>query len=181
MTIQYANLFNGSGAGLYDIPGTSVNGPIDVAKVTGLSKSSVGLSNVDNTSDVNKPVSTAQAAANTLKYDKAGGGISGPAYTSPISVPYNPTPTFNAGASNVFYLGTMTANVLAMTITNPSDGQTIMIRVVQDATGARTVALPTGAKVSGFMGVAANSVTWLILTYVSPASRWEGTWSVLPA
>jgi hypothetical protein len=39
---------------------TSVNGQTAVVV---LAKSDVGLSNVDNTSDVNKPVSTAQAAA----------------------------------------------------------------------------------------------------------------------
>ena len=32
-------------------------------------KSDVGLGNVDNTSDANKPVSTAQAAADALKAD----------------------------------------------------------------------------------------------------------------
>lgn len=37
----------------------------------GTTKSDVGLSNVDNTSDANKPVSTAQAAALALKADKA--------------------------------------------------------------------------------------------------------------
>jgi hypothetical protein len=48
-----------------------------------LDKASVGLNNVDNTSDVNKPVSTAQAAANTLLakgqigMDKTSGTISG--------------------------------------------------------------------------------------------------------
>jgi len=50
----------------------SLNTTSDVASVNGqtgavvLAKSDVGLSNVDNTSDVNKPVSTAQAAADAL-------------------------------------------------------------------------------------------------------------------
>ena len=38
---------------------------------TGIAKGDVGLGNVDNTSDANKPVSTAQAAADALKEDKA--------------------------------------------------------------------------------------------------------------
>ena len=42
-----------------------------------LTKTDVGLSNVDNTSDANKPVSTAQATALNLKYDKTGGTITG--------------------------------------------------------------------------------------------------------
>ena len=38
-----------------------------------LAKADVGLGNVDNTSDVNKPVSTAQAAADALRALLAGG------------------------------------------------------------------------------------------------------------
>lgn len=51
----------------------SLNTTSDVTSVAGktgavtLVKADVGLSNVDNTSDVNKPVSTAQAAADALK------------------------------------------------------------------------------------------------------------------
>ena len=40
--------------------------------VSGVTKSMVGLSNVDNTSDANKPVSTAQATAIGLKLDASG-------------------------------------------------------------------------------------------------------------
>lgn len=40
-------------------------------------KSDVGLGNCDNTSDVNKPVSTAQAAADALKVAKAGDSLTG--------------------------------------------------------------------------------------------------------
>jgi hypothetical protein len=42
-----------------------------------LDKVAVGLGNVDNTSDANKPVSTAQAAADALKVAKAGDTMSG--------------------------------------------------------------------------------------------------------
>lgn len=42
-----------------------------------LTKSDVGLSNVDNTSDVNKPVSTAQNAADLLRVLKAGDTMAG--------------------------------------------------------------------------------------------------------
>lgn len=42
-----------------------------------LAKSDVGLSNVDNTSDMNKPVSTAQAAADATKVSKSGDTITG--------------------------------------------------------------------------------------------------------
>jgi len=42
-----------------------------------VTKTQVGLGNVDNTSDVNKPVSTAQAAAIALKVSKSGDTMSG--------------------------------------------------------------------------------------------------------
>jgi Cellulase (glycosyl hydrolase family 5) len=60
---------NAAGTGLVynslpSAPVTSVNGQTGAAVVT---QSDVGLSNVDNTSDVNKPVSTAQQTALNLK------------------------------------------------------------------------------------------------------------------
>ena len=48
-------------------PVSSVNGQIGTVTLT---KTDVGLSNVDNTSDVNKPVSIAQAIINDIKVDK---------------------------------------------------------------------------------------------------------------
>ena len=45
--------------------------------LTGL-KTTLSLQNVDNTSDANKPVSTAQASALSGKYDKTGGVVNGP-------------------------------------------------------------------------------------------------------
>ena len=48
-----------------------------ISSPTGIVKGDVGLGNVDNTSDVNKPVSTAQAAADALKLDINGGTMTG--------------------------------------------------------------------------------------------------------
>lgn len=42
-----------------------------------VTKTKAGLSNVDNTADLDKPVSTAQQTALDLKFDKIGGSISG--------------------------------------------------------------------------------------------------------
>ncbi len=53
---------------------TSVNSQTGVVV---LAKGDVGLGNVDNTSDANKPVSTAQAAADALKVTKAGDTMTG--------------------------------------------------------------------------------------------------------
>ncbi|MGL5786537.1 MAG: hypothetical protein ACRCX4_06970 [Bacteroidales bacterium] len=53
---------------------TTVNGHALSGNIT-ISKGDVGLGNVDNKSDMDKPVSTAQKAAIDLKLDKAGGSI----------------------------------------------------------------------------------------------------------
>jgi hypothetical protein len=55
----------------------SVNGQTGVVVLT---KSDIGLSNVDNTSDANKPVSTAQATAIGLKVNKSGDTMTGTLY-----------------------------------------------------------------------------------------------------
>ena len=51
--------------------------------VTGLTKSDVGLGNVDNTSDANAPVSTAQQTALDLKAP-----LASPTFTGTVTVPY---------------------------------------------------------------------------------------------
>ena len=66
--------------------GAQVNTVTSVAGRNGavtLTKSDVGLPNVDNTSDANKPVSTVQQAALDLKVDKVAGlGLSENSYTN---------------------------------------------------------------------------------------------------
>jgi len=52
--------------------------PAQVKTSMAFVKADVGLGNVDNTSDVNKPVSTAQAAANNLRVLKSGDSMTGP-------------------------------------------------------------------------------------------------------
>lgn len=107
--------------------------------------------------------------------------ISGAAYTSTSSQAFSATPTFNAALSNVFeFSAAMTANVTSLTITNPTAGQTISIRVLQDATGGRTVAAPTGAKILGSVGATASAASILTLTYSAQGARWEGSWTPLP-
>lgn len=51
--------------------------PTFTGTVSGIDKTMVGLSNVDNTSDANKPVSTAQQAALDTKLNLAGGTLTG--------------------------------------------------------------------------------------------------------
>lgn len=107
--------------------------------------------------------------------------IAGAALTPTSSQAFTATPTFNASLSNIFeFSGAMTANVTSVTITNPTAGQTITIRVKQDGTGGRTVATPAGAVILGSVGATAGKASLLTLTYSSMDARWEGSWTQLP-
>ena len=76
--------------GTVTIPtGASITAP------TGLVKGDVGLGNVDNTSDTNKPVSTAQQTALDLKAN-----LASPTFTGTVTVP---TPTNNTDAATKAY------------------------------------------------------------------------------
>jgi hypothetical protein len=103
------------------------------------------------------------------------------AYTPSLQPNHSATPTFDCAASNVFEPAALTGNVTSITLSNPVAGQTVNIRFVQDATGGRTVAVPSGAKVSGLVNGGANRASWLIMTYSGRASRWEGVWTEVPA
>ena len=200
-----------------------------------LNSSAVGLGNVDNTSDLNKPVSTSAqtalngkaadtttltdgAAASTLPATSSSAlsallqttrdclkwlvnntvqlagaqSIAGVktfsnrsshagAYTPSTQPAHSATPTFDCATSNVFEPAAMTGNVTSITLSNAAAGQTVQIRFLQDGTGSRTVAVPSGAKVDGAIETGANQASWLILTYSARASRWEGNWLKVPA
>lgn len=98
--------------------------------------------------------------------------VTTPAYASSL--------TIDALAQDLVLVGTLTGNVTSMTINNPAQGQFLTIRFKQDGTGNRTVAVPSGAKVSGSVGTAANQVSYLNITYNSTDARWEGSWMVVP-
>lgn len=86
--------------------GAQVNTVTSVAGKTGavtLTKSDVGLANVDNTSDANKPVSTAQQTALNLKADLASPALTG--------IPTTPTAT--AGTNTTQIASTAFANTAA--------------------------------------------------------------------
>jgi len=102
------------------------------------------------------------------------------AYTASAQPAHSATPTFDCATSNVFEPAALTGNVTSITLSNAVAGQTVQIRFQQDATGGRTVAVPSGAKVDGSINTAANRVSWLILTYSARGSRWEGNWLQVP-
>ena len=68
--------------------------------VVSVTKSDVGLGNVDNTSDVNKPVSTAQALADTAVYNAATAASTPVAHATDTNNPHGVTKT-QVGLGNV--------------------------------------------------------------------------------
>lgn len=89
---------------------------------------------------------------------------------------------YNAGASSHVFIPTLVGNITITALANPYDGQPIRLRFVQDATGGRTVTLPSNVVASGSLNTAANKVSWLNLVYVyhPTTPTWEGSWNNLP-
>ena len=73
--------------------------------VAALTKSSVGLGNVDNTTDANKPVSTATQTALNLKAD-----LSGPTFTGTVVLP-STTSIGNVSATEIGYVDGVTSAI----------------------------------------------------------------------
>jgi len=79
---------NSSGTVVADVSG---NGTITVSSISGATKTMVGLGNVDNTTDANKPVSTATQTALDLKSNLASPTFTGTVTTNDLTVGGNLT------------------------------------------------------------------------------------------
>jgi hypothetical protein len=79
--------------------------------------------------------------------------------------------TLNASAASSFRVA-LNANVTSATITNPTDGQVIVIEWVQDATGGRTVAMPANLSGAATPTATANAVTTQSFMYDLTATTW---------
>jgi hypothetical protein len=90
-----------AGSALTTLVGTKapLASPTFTGTVSGITKSMVGLSNVDNTSDANKPISTAAASALALKAP-----LANPSFTG--SVNFSGATSINFAGANVSGLGT---------------------------------------------------------------------------
>lgn len=104
-----------------------------------LTKTDVGLSNVDNTSDVNKPVSTAQATADALKVAKSGDTMSGVLNMGSNKIVSVTDPTSAQDAATKNYVDTQnTLSVLSYGATG--NGKRLFGAVASSASTAVTVA-----------------------------------------
>ena len=100
--------------------------PTFTGTVAGVTKSMVGLGNVDNTTDANKPVSTAQQTALNLKAP-----LASPTFTGTVTVP---TPIGNTDASTKVYVdstASTTASNASTALTN-HDADTTNIHGIVD-------------------------------------------------
>lgn len=104
-----------------------------------LVKSDVGLSNADNTSDVNKPVSTAQATAIALKAD-----IASPALTGNPTAPTQSPSDNSTKIATTAYVDAAASAVVAPDATTTTKG---IVKLAGDLGG--TAALPTVPALAG--------------------------------
>jgi hypothetical protein len=101
-----------------------IESPTFTGTVAGITKSMVGLSNVDNTTDANKPVSTAQQTALDLKAN-----LSGPTFTGTVVLP-STTSIGDASATEIGYLDGVTSAIQTQINTKASTGKAIAMAIV---------------------------------------------------
>ena len=147
----------------------SLSGAVDFSNatsITGLTKTSVGLGNVDNTSDANKPVSTAQQTALNLKAN-----IESPTFTGTVG---GITPTMvglgnveNLSRASLFSSPTVTG---VLTVSGTTSGS-VRIQAQPDA-GTAIYTLPATAPSTD--GYVLSSNTSGLLSWVVPSSGASG-------
>lgn len=111
-----------------------------ITSPAGLVKADVGLGNVDNTSDATKNSAVATLTNKTLTTPT----ITKPVMsaTNPTAQAYTPsaagTATLDLSLSNVHFI-TMPAGNITIALTNDTNNQTFLVRILQDGVGSRTV------------------------------------------
>ena len=88
-------------------------------------------------------------------------------------VAYAATVTIDAASGDEFHIGVLTGDI-AITVSNPVEGQHLRIRYKQDATGSRALTFTSPTLDPAITPVtAANAVGWLTLRYVLSETRYE--------
>jgi hypothetical protein len=147
-----------------------------------LNKSAVGLSNVDNTSDANKPVSTATQTALNLKQDSLvsstniktinGSSILGSGdliITAEISsVVLIPALDIDWSSAGVLYKDISTNSTF--TFSNVSEGKSISVILTNTSASSVVITFPTGIyKELGILSIAASSAA--IFSFIRANSK----------
>lgn len=133
-----------------------------------VSKSDVGLGNVDNTSDATKFTDTPLTGKTTVNQ------VVVTPDTITISTGNADT---NAALGNYFKIAA-NANFTLTNPSNPTDGQRITWQIKQDATGSRTITLGTkfsfGADITSVtLSTAANKIDYLGAIYSLTEDKWH--------
>ena len=163
---------DGAWAAAPTAPVTSVAGKTGVVTLV---KGDVGLGNVDNTSDANKPVSTAQQTALDGKVNVINGG----GETFHDNGSSSTAATLDLALGNVHKL-TLTANC-TITLTGPATGayRSMLILLFQDGTGSRTVTWPGSVKwgTAGTptLSTGAGKMDKILLDTVDGGTNWYGS------
>jgi hypothetical protein len=144
--------------------------PAQVKTDLALVKGDVGLGNVDNTSDANKPVSTATQTALDLKAPKTE-SLNTVATSSTAQTLADPS------TSSINYI-TLTANC-TLTFPTAVAGKSFTLALKQDGTGSRTVTWPSSGTLSWPGGTAptltttANKIDFFSFVCVD-GTHWDG-------
>lgn len=85
----------------------------------------------------------------------------------------------NSSDGHALEVNPLTGNISTFTV-EMTPGERIRIRFIQDGTGGRTVANPSGAKITGSIDATANKVSYLDLYHAVGDLRLEGFWSTVP-
>jgi hypothetical protein len=101
-----------------------IESPTFTGTVAGITKSMVGLSDVDNTTDAGKPVSTAQQTALDLKAN-----LSGPTFTGTVVLP-STTSIGDVTSTEIGYLDGVTSGIQTQLNTKASTGKAIAMAIV---------------------------------------------------
>jgi hypothetical protein len=123
-----------------------IESPTFTGTVSGITKSMVGLPNVDNTADTEKPVSTAQQTALNLKAN-----LSGPTFTGTTTINAIADATTTTASRGAGYMGvpkSAAATTGSYTIVGADAGEHIY------STATRTVTIPANASVAFPVGTA---------------------------
>jgi hypothetical protein len=122
---------------------------IDTTNPHEVTKTQVGLGNCDNTSDANKPVSTAQQTALDLKMTKSAAELTGEMNQNQHTIGGAEKSNGDSGSTKTidWKLGnhqmvTLTADC-TFTFTAPTRACMLSLRIVQDSTGGFTPTLPS--------------------------------------
>jgi hypothetical protein len=156
--------------------------PTFTGTVSGIDKTMVGLNNVDNTSDANKPVSTATQTALDLKANSTDvttslalkANLASPTFTGSVTAPiYASTPQALTDAATIDWNPTLGLNA-SVTLggnrtlsfeSTPAVGSYGTLIVTQDATGSRTLTLPSTANIV----LGSTSITTVVLSTTANA------------